>query len=80
MYMFCFLQLHLMCLTYFRLFDSLQARIVAMTCTHAAMTRGRLVELGFKYDRYSTRFLWRFVFVNLHFLTSTSRFESFAAL
>jgi hypothetical protein len=28
-----------------------QARIVAMTCTHAAMTRGRLVELGFKYDR-----------------------------
>jgi hypothetical protein len=22
-----------------------------MTCTHAAMTRGRLVELGFKYDR-----------------------------
>lgn len=28
-----------------------QARIVAMTCTHAAMTRSRLVELGFKYDR-----------------------------
>jgi len=27
-----------------------QARIVAMTCTHAAMTRSRLVELGFKYD------------------------------
>lgn len=27
-----------------------QARIVAMTCTHAAMTRGKLVELGFKYD------------------------------
>jgi len=27
-----------------------QARIVAMTCTHAAMTRHRLVELGFKYD------------------------------
>lgn len=27
-----------------------QARIVAMTCTHAAMTRRRLVELGFKYD------------------------------
>jgi len=31
---------------------SVQARIVAMTCTHAAMVRGRLVELGFKYDRY----------------------------
>lgn len=29
---------------------SKQARIVAMTCTHAAMTRKRLVELGFKYD------------------------------
>lgn len=29
-----------------------QARIVAMTCTHAAMTRSRLVELGFKYDRF----------------------------
>lgn len=27
-----------------------QARIVAMTCTHAAMNRRRLVELGFKYD------------------------------
>lgn len=27
-----------------------QARIVAMTCTHAAMTRQRLVQLGFKYD------------------------------
>lgn len=27
-----------------------QARIVAMTCTHAAMTRERLVQLGFKYD------------------------------
>jgi intron-binding protein aquarius len=27
-----------------------QARIVAMTCTHAALTRGRLVELGFKFD------------------------------
>ena len=27
-----------------------QARIVAMTCTHAAMTRKRLVEVGFKYD------------------------------
>eukprot|EP01038_Epipyxis_sp_PR26KG_P005853 gene5853-8076_t len=27
-----------------------QARIVAMTCTHAAMTRKRLTELGFKYD------------------------------
>jgi intron-binding protein aquarius len=27
-----------------------QTRIVAMTCTHAAMTRRRLVELGFKYD------------------------------
>ena len=29
----------------------LKARMVAMTCTHAAMTRSRLVELGFKYDR-----------------------------
>jgi len=27
-----------------------QARVVAMTCTHAALTRGRLVELGFKFD------------------------------
>ena len=27
-----------------------QARIVAMTCTHAALTRAALVELGFKYD------------------------------
>jgi intron-binding protein aquarius len=27
-----------------------QARIVAMTCTHAAITRAHLVELGFKYD------------------------------
>ena len=26
------------------------ARVVAMTCTHAAMTRRQLVELGFKYD------------------------------
>lgn len=28
----------------------LQARIVAMTCTHAALTRRKLVELGFKFD------------------------------
>jgi intron-binding protein aquarius len=27
-----------------------QARIVAMTCTHAAITRRQLVELGFRYD------------------------------
>jgi intron-binding protein aquarius len=27
-----------------------QAKIVAMTCTHAALTRRQLVELGFKYD------------------------------
>ncbi|CAN0167886.1 unnamed protein product, partial [Ectocarpus fasciculatus] len=27
-----------------------QARIIAMTCTHAALIRRRLVELGFKYD------------------------------
>ncbi|KAL7442324.1 hypothetical protein ACHAXM_008325 [Skeletonema potamos] len=27
-----------------------QARIVAMTCTHAAIARSRLVELGFHYD------------------------------
>ena len=27
-----------------------QARIVAMTCTHAAIARSRLVELGFQYD------------------------------
>jgi len=27
-----------------------QARIVAMTCTHAAIARARLVELGFHYD------------------------------
>jgi intron-binding protein aquarius len=27
-----------------------QARIVAMTCTHAALTRSNLVKLGFKYD------------------------------
>ena len=32
------------------IFSISQARIVAMTCTYAAMTRGRLVELGFKYD------------------------------
>lgn len=28
----------------------IQARIIAMTCTHAALIRRRLVELGFKYD------------------------------
>lgn len=27
-----------------------QARIVAMTCTHAALTRRKLVQLGFKFD------------------------------
>lgn len=27
-----------------------QAKIVAMTCTHAAIARSRLVELGFQYD------------------------------
>ncbi|KAJ1819317.1 hypothetical protein LPJ60_003838 [Coemansia sp. RSA 2675] len=27
-----------------------QARIVAMTCTHAALKRGELVRLGFRYD------------------------------
>ncbi|KAL9180433.1 hypothetical protein ACHAXT_008403 [Thalassiosira profunda] len=27
-----------------------QARVVAMTCTHAAIARSRLVELGFHYD------------------------------
>lgn len=27
-----------------------QARIIAMTCTHAALIRRKLVELGFKYD------------------------------
>jgi intron-binding protein aquarius len=27
-----------------------QTRIVAMTCTHAAITRNQLVELGFQYD------------------------------
>jgi intron-binding protein aquarius len=27
-----------------------QARVVAMTCTHAALTRGHLLELGFAYD------------------------------
>jgi intron-binding protein aquarius len=27
-----------------------QARVVAMTCTHAALLRHRLVELNFKYD------------------------------
>ena len=27
-----------------------QAKIVAMTCTHAALTRRQLVQLGFKYD------------------------------
>ena len=27
-----------------------QARIIAMTCTHAALIRRRLVKLGFKYD------------------------------
>lgn len=27
-----------------------QARIIAMTCTHAAIQRGRLLQLGFKYD------------------------------
>ena len=25
---------------------------MAMTCTHAAMNRQRLVDLGFKFDRY----------------------------
>lgn len=29
---------------------SKQARIIAMTCTHAALIRSRLVELGFKFD------------------------------
>ena len=29
---------------------SKQARIVALTCTHAALTRRQLVKLGFKYD------------------------------
>lgn len=27
-----------------------KARIIAMTCTHAALIRRKLVELGFKYD------------------------------
>jgi hypothetical protein len=27
-----------------------QARIIAMTCTHAALTRQHLIELGFRYD------------------------------
>lgn len=27
-----------------------QARIVAMTCTHAALTRRKLAKLGFKFD------------------------------
>ena len=27
-----------------------QARIIAMTCTHAALVRSQLVEMGFKYD------------------------------
>ncbi len=27
-----------------------QAKVIAMTCTHAALTRRQLVELGFKYD------------------------------
>jgi intron-binding protein aquarius len=27
-----------------------QARIVAMTCTHAAIARGQLIEIGFEYD------------------------------
>ena len=27
-----------------------QARIIALTCTHAALTRSNLVKLGFKYD------------------------------
>jgi len=27
-----------------------QARVVAMTCTHAAIARAHLIELGFKYD------------------------------
>lgn len=27
-----------------------EAKIVAMTCTHAALTRSHLVEMGFKYD------------------------------
>ena len=27
-----------------------QARVIAMTCTHAALIRSRLVELGFKFD------------------------------
>jgi intron-binding protein aquarius len=26
------------------------AQIIAMTCTHAALKRGELVSLGFKYD------------------------------
>jgi intron-binding protein aquarius len=27
-----------------------QARVVAMTCTHAAIARSHLMELGFEYD------------------------------
>lgn len=38
----CVLDVHVSC--------RLQARIVAMTCTHAALTRRKLVELGFKFD------------------------------
>ena len=27
-----------------------QAKIIAMTCTHAALARKRLIDIGFKYD------------------------------
>ncbi|PIC21888.1 hypothetical protein B9Z55_026564 [Caenorhabditis nigoni] len=27
-----------------------QAKIIVMTCTHAALRRNKLVKLGFKYD------------------------------
>jgi intron-binding protein aquarius len=31
---------------------SKQARIVAMTSTHAAIAREKMIDLGFKYDRW----------------------------
>jgi hypothetical protein len=34
------------------LLDCFQARIVAMTCTYAAINRRKLIDLDFKYDRY----------------------------
>lgn len=37
-----------------------QAKIIAMTCTHAALKRGDMVELGFKYHDSFVIFVYLF--------------------